>query len=63
MVLAAIDTVIVAVPAVVPLPLMVIVLPLTVAFDHRALDMGDMIPFFEKLDEIFANTEMIKEWV
>ena len=40
-----------------------LVLPLTVAFDHRALDMGDMIPFFEKLDEIFANTEMIKEWV
>ncbi len=40
-----------------------LVLPLTVAFDHRALDMGDMVPFFKKLDEIFANTEMLKEWV
>ncbi len=40
-----------------------LILPLTVAFDHRALDMGDMVPFFEKLDEIFENTEMIKEWV
>lgn len=40
-----------------------LVLPLTVAFDHRALDMGDIVPFFEKLDEIFENAEMIKEWV
>lgn len=40
-----------------------LILPLTVAFDHRALDMGDMVPFFEKLDEIFENAEMIKEWV
>lgn len=39
------------------------VLPLTIAFDHRALDMGDMIPFFEKLDEIFENTEILKEWL
>lgn len=40
-----------------------LVLPLTVAFDHRALDMGDMVPFFEKLDEIFTNADIIKEWV
>lgn len=38
-------------------------LPLTIAFDHRALDMGDVVPFMRKLDEIFANPEMIKEWV
>ncbi len=40
-----------------------LILPLTVAFDHRALDMGDMVPFFEKLDEIFENAEIIKEWI
>jgi pyruvate dehydrogenase E2 component (dihydrolipoamide acetyltransferase) len=38
-------------------------LPLTIAFDHRALDMGDVVPFMKKLDEIFTNPEMIKEWV
>lgn len=38
-------------------------LPLTIAFDHRALDMGDVVPFMKKLDEIFANPEIIKEWV
>ena len=40
-----------------------LIMPLTVAFDHRALDMGDMIPFFEKLDEIFKNTAVIESWV
>lgn len=39
------------------------VLPLTMAFDHRALDMGDVKPFIEKLNEIFDNPEMIKEWL
>lgn len=38
-------------------------LPLTIAFDHRALDMGDVVPFMRKLDEIFANPEIIKEWI
>ncbi len=38
-------------------------LPLTIAFDHRALDMGDVVPFMQKLDEIFANPEIIKEWI
>ena len=38
-------------------------MPLTIAFDHRALDLGDVVPFMKKLDEIFANPEMIKEWV
>lgn len=38
-------------------------LPLTLAFDHRALDMGDVVPFMKKLDEIFANPEIIKEWI
>lgn len=38
-------------------------LPLTIAFDHRALDMGDVTPFIDKLNEIFANPQTIKEWV
>lgn len=37
-------------------------LPLTIAFDHRALDMGDVTPFINKLNEIFENPQMIKEW-
>lgn len=38
-------------------------LPLTIAFDHRALDMGDVAPFMNRLNEIFANPEIIKELV
>lgn len=38
-------------------------LPMTIAFDHRALDMGDIVPFMTKLNEIFANPEVIKEWI
>ena len=38
------------------------ILPMCIAFDHRALDMGDVIPFIKKLDEIFANPEVIREW-
>ena len=40
-----------------------LIMPLTIAFDHRALDLGDMIPFLEKLDEIFNNIAMVKQWV
>lgn len=39
------------------------ILPITIAIDHRALDYGDCVPFFEKLDEIFSNPHMIFEWV
>ena len=38
-------------------------LPLTIAFDHRALDMGDIAPFINKLNTIFRNPQIIKEWV
>lgn len=38
------------------------ILPITVAIDHRALDYGDCIPFFKRLDEIFANPQMILAW-
>lgn len=38
-------------------------LPMTIAFDHRALDMCDVVPFMNRLNEIFANPEIIKEWI
>lgn len=38
------------------------ILPITVAIDHRALDYGDCIPFFKRLDEIFANPQVILAW-
>ncbi len=37
------------------------VIPITIAFDHRALDMGDIIPFMKKLDEIFDNPSLLKD--
>lgn len=39
------------------------ILPITVAFDHRALDMGDLVPFFNRLDEIFSDVSVVKEWL
>ena len=39
------------------------VIPLTIAFDHSAFDLGDVKPFMEKLNEIFLNPEVIKEWL
>lgn len=38
------------------------VIPITIAFDHRALDMGDVVPFMKKLDEIFEEPEMLEKW-
>lgn len=38
------------------------ILPITIAMDHRALDYSDIIPFMRKLDEIFANAEVLKQW-
>ncbi len=38
------------------------VMPLTIVFDHRALDFGDIVPFFDKLNEIFENPEVIHTW-
>lgn len=38
------------------------ILPITIAIDHRALDYGDCLGFFNKLDEIFANPAVIQEW-
>lgn len=38
-------------------------MPMTIAFDHRAIDYSDIVPFMEKLDKIFENPEIIKEWI
>lgn len=38
-------------------------IPFTIAFDHRALDMGDIVPFMKKLDSIFAEPAVLKEWI
>ncbi len=38
------------------------VLPITITFDHRVGGFGDILPFIQKLDEIFANPKVIREW-
>lgn len=38
------------------------ILPITIAIDHRALDYGDVVPFMRRLDEIFADASVIGEW-
>ncbi len=38
------------------------VLPICIAFDHRALDFGEIVPFMKKLDEIFSAPEIIYSW-
>ena len=39
-----------------------LVMPLTIAIDHRALDYSDVVPFMKKLDEIFADPSIIQSW-
>ena len=38
------------------------VMPVTLTFDHRIGALNDVVPFMKKLDEIFENPEIIKEW-
>ncbi len=38
------------------------ILPICIAFDHRALDFGDIVPFLKTLDRIFENPEIIHTW-
>ena len=38
------------------------VMPLCIAFDHRALDFGEIVPFLKRLDEIFEEPEIIHTW-
>lgn len=34
-------------------------IPVTIAFDHRALDFSDIVPFMKHMDEILADDELI----
>lgn len=38
------------------------ILPICIAFDHRALDFGEAMPFIQRLDDIFANPNQIVNW-
>ncbi|ERI92747.1 2-oxo acid dehydrogenase acyltransferase [Clostridiales bacterium oral taxon 876 str. F0540] len=38
------------------------VLPICLAFDHRAVDFSSVIPFLKRLDEIFAKPDIIHKW-
>lgn len=38
------------------------ILPLCIAFDHRAVDFGHLVPFMRALDEVFEHPEVIHEW-
>ncbi len=35
----------------------------TIIFDHRAVDMGQLIPFVKRIDDVFKSPEIIKEWL
>lgn len=37
-------------------------LPMSLTFDHRAFDFGDIVPFIERLDDIFQNPSEIYHW-
>ncbi len=39
------------------------ILPICIAFDHRALDFGDVIPFIKRCDRIFENPQIIHNWL
>ncbi|MGL4370932.1 MAG: 2-oxo acid dehydrogenase subunit E2 [Spirochaetota bacterium] len=38
------------------------ILPISMAFDHRAADFAALIPFQKRIDEICANPELIRGW-
>lgn len=38
------------------------VLPMCLAFDHRAVDFNSIVPFLKRLDEIFQNPSIIHAW-
>jgi pyruvate dehydrogenase E2 component (dihydrolipoamide acetyltransferase) len=37
-------------------------LPMCLVFDHRAFDFSSIVPFLEKLDEIFFKPDIINKW-
>ena len=38
------------------------ILPMCLAFDHRAVDFSSVIPFMKKLDSIFGDPSVIHQW-
>lgn len=38
------------------------ILPMCLAFDHRAVDFSSLVPFLKRADEIFAKPNIIYEW-
>ncbi|WMT39697.1 2-oxo acid dehydrogenase subunit E2 [Paenibacillus sp. D2_2] len=38
------------------------ILPMSLAFDHRAVDFSAIIPFLKRIDEIFVEPEIIHKW-
>lgn len=38
------------------------ILPITIVFDHRALDFGDVVPFIRQMDNYLTNPEVLQEW-
>lgn len=39
------------------------VLPLTIAFDHRALDADDIFPFMRRMDELLSSPETLRSLI
>lgn len=39
------------------------VLPICMAMDHRAMDFGEAVPCIQRLDEIFDNPSVIRQWL
>ncbi len=37
-------------------------MPIDLVFDHRALDFGDVLPFIQRLEDIFKNPEQMYNW-
>lgn len=38
-------------------------IPFTIAMDHRALDFPDIVPFIDYIAGVFANPEVIRDWL
>ncbi len=38
------------------------VMPICIAFDHRAMGFYDVVPFVDRLEEVFAAPEVIRSW-
>ena len=36
---------------------------LTIAFDHRALDAADLVPFVARIDRILRAPEVLRDWI